>query len=397
MKTKVTIIGNGGREDSLRWKLSTEQVEVESEVSEHLTIIGPEAPIAEGLTDELESKLIPVFGPSKLAGRLETSKLWAKQFMQRNDIPTAHWVTYTRDDIEEVILKTHGYPFVIKEDGLCDGKGVAVCESQTKAYFYAGIYASNKFNSPSNKILIEDFIHGEEASCFVLTDGKSYKVLPYCQDHKRVGEGDTGPNTGGMGAYAPAPLMTEELQERVKKEIIEPTINGMQEEGIPYKGVLYIGLMICNGDPYVIEYNVRFGDPECQVLMMLMKSELLPYLEAVAFEILDTLPDPEFYEGSAMTVVMCSEGYPGEYKKGFEIDFCGHHNFQPQLHTQVFHAGVKSDGDNYVTDGGRVLNVSARGKTLQEARDRVYELAEKISWEGSFYRKDIGHRALGPI
>tara|TARA_B110001454_G_scaffold85371_1_gene82046 strand:- start:1662 stop:2846 length:1185 start_codon:yes stop_codon:yes gene_type:complete len=394
MKQTVTIIGNGGREDSLRWKLSTEQVKVESEVSEHLTIIGPEAPIAEGLTDELESKLIPVFGPSKLAGRLETSKLWAKQFMQRNDIPTAHWITYTRDDIEEVMLNTHGYPFVVKEDGLCGGKGVTVCESQQDAFEVAGGYQANKFNSLSNKILIEDFIHGEEASCFVLTDGKSYKVLPYCQDHKRVGEGDTGPNTGGMGAYAPAPLMTKELQERVKKEIIEPTIKGMQEEGIPYKGVLYIGLMICNGDPYVIEYNVRFGDPECQVLMMLMKSDLLPYLEAVAFEILDTLPDPEFHKGSAMTVVMCSEGYPGDYEKGFEIDLWGHHNFQPLLHTQVFHAGVKWNGDCYVTDGGRVLNVSARGKTLQEARDRAYELAEKISWEGSFYRKDIGHRAL---
>ena len=394
MKQTVTIIGNGGREDSLRWKLSTEQVKVESEVSEHLTIIGPEAPIAEGLTDELESKLIPVFGPSKLAGRLETSKLWAKQFMQRNDIPTAHWITYTRDDIEEVMLNTHGYPFVVKEDGLCGGKGVTVCESQQDAFEVAGGYQANKFNSLSNKILIEDFIHGEEASCFVLTDGKSYKVLPYCQDHKRVGEGDTGPNTGGMGAYAPAPLMTKELQERVKKEIIEPTIKGMQEEGIPYKGVLYIGLMICNGDPYVIEYNVRFGDPECQVLMMLMKSELLPYLEAVAFEILDTLPDPEFHEGYAMTVVMCSEGYPGDYEKGFEIDLWGHHNFQPLLHTQVFHAGVKWNGDCYVTDGGRVLNVSARGKTLQEARDRAYELAEKISWEGSFYRKDIGYKAL---
>ena len=393
MKTKVTIIGNGGREASLRWKLKTEGVEIEPTITDYLTIIGPEAPIAEGLTDELESKLIPVFGPSKLAGRLETSKLWAKQFMQRNDIPTAHWITYTRDDIEEVILNTHGYPFVIKEDGLCAGKGVAVCETQTEANEVAGIYASNKFNSPSNKILIEDFIHGEEASCFVLTDGKSYKVLPYCQDHKRVGEGDTGPNTGGMGAYAPAPLMTEELQERVKKEIIEPTIKGMQEEGIPYKGVLYIGLMICNGDPYVIEYNVRFGDPECQVLMMLMKSDLLPYLEAVAFEILDTLPDPEFYDGSAMTVVMCSKGYPGVYEKGFEIDWWNRTQFVSP-HTQVFHAGVKWKDDHYVTDGGRVLNVTAKGKTLQEARDRVYELAEKIHWEGSFYRNDIGHRAL---
>ena len=394
MKQTVTIIGNGGREDALRWKLSAEQVEVKSEISDHLTIIGPEAPIAEGLTDELESKLVPVFGPSKLAGRLETSKLWAKHFMQRNDIPTAHWITHTREDIEEVILKTNSYPFVIKEDGLCGGKGVAVCESRQEAFEIAKEYQANKFNSPSNRILIEDFIHGEEVSCFVLTDGKSYKVLPYCQDHKRVGEGDTGPNTGGMGAYAPAPLITEELQERVKKEIIEPTINGMREEGVPYKGVLYIGLMICNGDPYVIEYNVRFGDPECQVLMMLMKSDLLPYLEAVAFEVLHSLPDPEFHDGSALTVVMCSEGYPGEYEKGLEIDFSGHHNLQPQLHTQVFHAGVKRNGDCYVTDGGRVLSVSARGKTLQEARDRAYKVAEKIRWKGRFYRKDIGHRAL---
>ena len=393
MKNKVSIIGNGGREDSLRWKLQQEGVEIEPTVEHYLTVIGSEAPIAEGLTDELESKLIPVFGPSKLAGRLETSKLWAKQFMQRNDIPTAHWITYTRDDIEEVILKTHSYPFVIKEDGLCAGKGVAVCETQTDANEVAENYASNKFNSPSNKILIEDFIHGEEASCFVLTDGKNYKVLPYCQDHKRVGEGDIGPNTGGMGAYAPAPIMTEELKALVEKNIIIPTINGMREEGIPYKGVLYIGLMICNGDPYVIEYNVRFGDPECQVLMMLMKSDLLPYLEAVAFEILDTLPDPEFYDESAMTVVMCSEGYPDEYEKGHVIDW-GRANKLYSTNMHVFHAGTKLEGDRYITDGGRVLNVTAKGKTLQEAKDRVYHMCEKIHWEGSFYRKDIGHRAL---
>ena len=393
MKNKVTIIGNGGREDSLRWKLQQEGIEIEPTVEHYLTVIGPEASIAEGLTDELESKLIPVFGPSKLAGRLETSKLWAKQFMQRNDIPTAHWITYTRDDIEEVILKTHSYPFVIKEDGLCAGKGVAVCETQSDANEVAESYASNKFNSPSNKILIEDFIHGEEASCFVLTDGKDYKVLPYCQDYKRVGEGDIGPNTGGMGAYAPATIMTEELKALVEKNIIIPTINGMREEGIPYKGVLYIGLMICNGDPYVIEYNVRFGDPECQVLMMLMKSDLLPYLEAVAFEILDTLPDPEFYDESAITVVMCSDGYPEEYEKGFKIDW-GSANKLYSTNIQVFHAGTKWEGDRCVTDGGRVLNVTAKGKTLQEAKDRVYHMCGNIHWEGSFYRKDIGHRAL---
>jgi phosphoribosylamine--glycine ligase len=196
-----------------------------------------------------------------------------------------------------------------------------------------------------------------------------------------------------MGAYAPAPIMTEELKALVEKNIIIPTINGMREEGIPYKGVLYIGLMICNGDPYVIEYNVRFGDPECQVLMMLMKSDLLPYLEAVAFEILDTLPDPEFYDGSAITVVMCSDGYPEEYEKGFKIDW-GTANKLYSTNIQVFHAGTKWEGDRCVTDGGRVLNVTAKGKTLQEAKDRVYHMCGNIHWEGSFYRKDIGHRAL---
>ena len=401
MKKKVTIIGNGGREDSLRWKLQQEGVEIEPTVKDYLTVIGPETPIAEGLTDELESKNIPVFGPSKLAGQLETSKVWAKEFMRRHNIPTAQWTTHSRASIREAIADNlieskivfAKHPIVIKEDGLCGGKGVVICSSHGESGEAAYDFQRNKFGSSSDKILIEDFIKGQEASCFVLTDGTNYKILPYCQDHKRVGEGDTGPNTGGMGAYAPAPLIIDQLKERIEKEIVIPTINGMREEGIPYKGILYIGLMINYGNPYVIEYNVRFGDPECQVLMMLMKSDLLPYLEAVAFETLDTLPDPEFHEGSAMTVVMCSGGYPGKYKTGLEIDWWPKTHFvSPQ--TQVFHAGVKWNGDHYVTDGGRVLNVTARGKTLQEARDRAYKLAGKIHWEGSFYRNDIGHRAL---
>ena len=201
--------------------------------------------------------------------------------MQRNDIPTAKWETYNRSTIEEAIIRPNDkFPIVIKEDGLCGGKGVSVCETLEEAINVRQTFTNNKFESKSNKILLEEFIQGEEASCFVLTDGKDYKVLPYCQDHKRVGEGDTGPNTGGMGAYAPAPLITDELDIRIRREIIEPTLSGMQEEGVPYRGILYIGLMICNGDPYVIEYNVRFGDPECQVLMMLMESDLSPYLEA---------------------------------------------------------------------------------------------------------------------
>ena len=384
------MIGNGGREDSLRWKLEKENIPI-NENSEFV-IIGPEGPIADGLTEHYEGMHKKVFAPSKLAGRLETSKLWAKQFMQRNDIPTAKWETYDRSTIEEAIIRPNDkFPIVIKEDGLCGGKGVSVCVTLEEAINVRQTFTDNKFDSKSNKILIEEFIQGEEASCFVLTDGKDYKVLPYCQDHKRVGERDTGPNTGGMGAYAPAPLITDELDIRIRREIIEPTLEGMREEGIPYRGILYIGLMICSGDPYVIEYNVRFGDPECQVLMMLMESDLSPYLEACVEGTLKELPAPKFYKGSAITVCMCSGGYPEKYGKGFPIEGLDKIN-DPDV--QVFHAGTQKVDDRYITKGGRVLNVTARGETLQEAQDKAYQICKKIHWEDSFYRKDIGYKAL---
>lgn len=384
------MIGDGGREDSLRWKLEKESIPIKE--NSEFVIIGPEQPIADGLTEHYEGMLKKVFAPSKLAGRLETSKLWAKQFMLRNDIPTARWETYNRSTIEEAIMRPNEkFPIVIKEDGLCGGKGVSVCDALEDAINVQQTFIDNKFESKSNKILIEEFIQGDEASCFVLTDGKDYKVLPYCQDHKRVGERDTGPNTGGMGAYAPAPLITNELDTRIRREIIEPTLRGMREEGIPYRGVLYIGLMICNGDPYVIEYNVRFGDPECQVLMMLMESDLSPYLEACVNGTLKELPAPNFYNGSAITVCMCSGGYPEKYGKGFEIKGLDKID-DPDV--QVFHAGTQKIDDRYITKGGRVLNITARGETLQEARNKAYQICEKIHWEDSFYRKDIGYKAL---
>lgn len=384
------MIGNGGREDSLRWKLEKENIPINE--NSKFVIIGPEGPIADGLTEHYEGMHKKVFAPSKLAGRLETSKLWAKQFMLRNDIPTAKWETYDRSTIEEAIIRPNDkFPIVIKEDGLCGGKGVSVCETLEEAINVRQTFTDNKFDSKSNKILIEEFIQGEEASCFVLTDGKDYKVLPYCQDHKRVGERDTGPNTGGMGAYAPAPLITDELDIRIRREIIEPTLEGMREEGIPYRGILYIGLMICSGDPYVIEYNVRFGDPECQVLMMLMESDLSPYLEACVEGTLKELPAPKFYKGSAITVCMCSGGYPEKYGKGFPIEGLDKIN-DPDV--QVFHAGTQKVDDRYITKGGRVLNVTARGETLQEAQDKAYQICKKIHWEDSFYRKDIGYKAL---
>ncbi len=384
------MIGNGGREDSLRWKLEKENIPINE--NSKFVIIGPEGPIADGLTEHYEGMHKKVFAPSKLAGRLETSKLWAKQFMLRNDIPTAKWETYDRSTIEEAIIRPNDkFPIVIKEDGLCGGKGVSVCVTLEEAINVRQTFTDNKFDSKSNKILIEEFIQGEEASCFVLTDGKDYKVLPYCQDHKRVGERDTGPNTGGMGAYAPAPLITDELDIRIRRKIIEPTLEGMREEGIPYRGILYIGLMICSGDPYVIEYNVRFGDPECQVLMMLMESDLSPYLEACVEGTLKELPAPKFYKGSAITVCMCSGGYPEKYGKGFPIEGLDKIN-DPDV--QVFHAGTQKVDDRYITKGGRVLNVTARGETLQEAQDKAYQICKKIHWEDCFYRKDIGYKAL---
>ena len=400
---KVFVVGNGGREDSICWKLRREDVEVfkssESIFSENndLVIIGPEAPIAEGLVDELESKDIPVFGPTKLAGQLETSKVWAKHFMQRHDIPTSNFRLLKRkhskwnNTIISNYIISRQYPIVIKEDGLCGGKGVVVCKDRLEVETaLTENFSINKFNSSSDNFLIEDFVEGVEASCFVLTDGKDYKILPYCQDHKPVGEGNTGPNTGGMGAFCPTSRITEKLKKRIEKEIVIPTLDGMREEGLPYKGVLYIGLMIKeDGSPYVIEYNVRFGDPECQVLMMLLKSELYPLLKSVAEGNLGEQPDPEFYNGFALTVVMCSEGYPGEYEKGHEIDWENQIHFStPDM--QVFHAGIKWEEDRYVTDGGRVLNVTARGSSLEEARECAYKTVERISWKGSFYRSDIG-------
>ena len=400
---KVFVVGNGGREDSICWKLRREDVEVfkssESIFSENndLVIIGPEAPIAEGLVDELESKDIPVFGPTKLAGQLETSKVWAKHFMQRHDIPTSNFRLLKRkhskwnNTIISNYIISRQYPIVIKEDGLCGGKGVVVCKDRLEVETaLTENFSINKFNSSSDNFLIEDFVEGVEASCFVLTDGKDYKILPYCQDHKPVGEGNTGPNTGGMGAFCPTSRITEKLKKKIEKEIVIPTLDGMREEGLPYKGVLYIGLMIKeDGSPYVIEYNVRFGDPECQVLMMLLKSELYPLLKSVAEGNLGEQPDPEFYDGSALTVVMCSEGYPGEYEKGHEIDWENQIHFStPDM--QVFHAGIKWEEDRYVTDGGRVLNVTARGSSLEDARERAYKTVERISWKGSFYRNDIG-------
>jgi phosphoribosylamine--glycine ligase len=389
---RIKVIGEGGREDAIRWKLKKHDHCIVDKL-EKLTIVGPEIPIAGGIADR--HALRNIVAPSMLAARLESSKLWAKQFMQRHDIPTAKWMTYTRnpDGMNQAIfdmdnMRDDDSPVVIKEDGLCGGKGVVVAKSKQEAWSHLPhIFLNNIFKSTSNKVLFEDFIDGFEASCFVLSDGNNYKILPYCKDFKRLGEGDTGPNTGGMGAYCPHPLITDELSKQIEKRIVFPTLNGMRLEGLRYKGILYIGLMINEKGPHVIEYNVRFGDPECQVLMVLMEDDLYPYMQAIADETLDKLPDPKFKDGYAITVSLCSQGYPKEYVTGHTIR--GLNDVENAI---VFHAATEYNENTgkYKTKGGRVLNVTALGETLEEARTNVYNAVSKISFDNMIYRKDIG-------
>jgi phosphoribosylamine--glycine ligase len=389
---RIKVIGEGGREDAIRWKLKKHDHCIVDKL-EKLTIVGPEIPIAGGIADRYG--LRNIVAPSMLAARLESSKLWAKQFMQRHDIPTAKWMTYTRnpDGMNQAIfdmdnMRDDDSPVVIKEDGLCGGKGVVVAKSKQEAWSHLPhIFLNNIFKSTSNKVLFEDFIDGFEASCFVMSDGNTYKILPYCRDFKRLGEGDTGSNTGGMGAYCPHPLITDELSKQIEKRIIFPTLNGMRLEGLRYKGILYIGLMINEKGPHVIEYNVRFGDPECQVLMMLMEDDLYPYMKAIADETLDKLPDPKFKDGYAITVSLCSQGYPKEYVTGHTI-----YGLNDVENAIVFHAATEYNENTgkYKTKGGRVLNVTALGETLEEARNNVYNAVSKISFNNMIYRKDIG-------
>ena len=406
---RVKIVGNGGRESAIKWKLTKHCHEIVNDLQE-LTVVGPEGPIADGIADR--HGFIRIVAPSMLAARLESSKLWAKQFMQRWDIPTARWMTYTRNpdgmnqalldldimrnnrshkiiSIKPLDLENPYYPVVIKEDGLCGGKGVVIARTQEEAWRnIPPIFINNIFKSSSNKVLFEDYVFGFEASCFVMSDGDSYKILPFCKDYKRINDGDEGPNTGGMGAIAPHPLVTDKMKKRIEDTIIKPTLNGMRLEGCRYKGILYIGLMINENGPFVLEYNVRFGDPECQVLMMLMKDDLAPYLKAISEGTLDNLPDPKFHEGYAITVSLCSQGYPQKYEHGYCIE--GLDKIDNSV--QVFHAGTVFDeqSQKYKTNGGRVLNVTTFEKTLDKARENVYNAVNKINFDNMIYRKDIG-------
>ncbi|MEZ5851301.1 MAG: phosphoribosylamine--glycine ligase [Hyphomicrobiaceae bacterium] len=419
----VLLIGSGGREHALAWALSVSPLttrlycapgnagiaqvaecvpmniashgEVVAFCREHaidFVVVGPEAPLVAGLGDELAAAGIKYFGPSKAAAQLEGSKGYTKDLCAELGIPTAAYGRFANvADAKAYLGANPKLPVVIKADGLAAGKGVVIAQTATEAEAAVEACFAGAFGAAGAEVVIEEFLEGEEASFFVLSDGENLLPLATAQDHKRVGDGDTGPNTGGMGAYSPAPVMTDAIVARTLKEIVEPTVRGMAARGTPFKGVLFAGLMISPEGPKLIEYNVRFGDPECQVLMMRLKSDLLTALIASADGTLKTV-DLRWHDDVAVCVVMASAGYPGDYARGTEIRGLEAASDVPGV--EIFHAGTKSDGDRILADGGRVLGVCARAGTVSEARERAYEAIDQIDWPEGFCRRDIGWRAV---
>ncbi len=353
-----------------------------------LVVIGPEAPLVDGLADSLRAAGVPVFGPDKAAAQLEGSKGFTKDLCRRADIPTAGYVRVdNRRDAEAALAATFGFPVVIKADGLAAGKGVVIATSEAEAMAaFDAMFAQG--DAP---VVLEEFLEGEEASLFVLTDGNALLPFGSAQDHKRVGEGDTGPNTGGMGAYSPAPVLTPDLEERAIAEIVAPTVKAMREEGMPFSGVLYAGLMLTRTGPKLIEYNARFGDPECQVLMMRFQGDLLEVMLATAEGRLALLGDIALSDDTAMTIVLAAAGYPGTPKAGGAI-----HGIDAAEATGavVFQAGTKQSGDTLAASGGRVLAVTATGPDIRAARDAAYRGIDAIDFADGFCRRDIGWREL---
>lgn len=354
-------------------------------------IIGPEAPLAAGVADRLREAGILVFGPSAAAARLEASKSFTKEVCDAAGVPTAAWARFSDAASARAHLRETGAPIVVKADGLAAGKGVVVAETLAEAEAAVDEMFSGAFGAAGAQVVIEEFMEGEEASFFVLCDGETALPIGTAQDHKRVGEGDTGPNTGGMGAYSPAPVMTPEIAERALDRIVRPTLREMARRGTPYQGMLYAGLMIEDGAPRLVEYNVRFGDPEAQVLMMRLGAQALDLMHAAAEGRLGEVR-VNWADDHAMTVVMAARGYPGTYGKGSVIG--GLETLPEDGFHMVFHAGTAREGGKFIAAGGRVLSVTARGASLREAAGRVYGMIDRIDWPEGFCRRDIGWRAL---
>ena len=355
-----------------------------------IVIVGPEQPLVDGLADYLNEKKIRVFGPNKFAAQLEGSKAFMKNLCKKNNIPTAKFGVFSNFDDASNFIKKNGAPIVVKADGLAAGKGVSVCTSVEEALKNTKEILDGKFKS-SNQVVLEEFLEGEELSYFVIVDENSYHFFGSAQDHKRVGEGDTGPNTGGMGAYSPAPILTNKLEEKIKKKIIEPTLKAMKNLSHPYKGFLYVGLMICKSEPYLIEYNIRMGDPECQVLMMRLKTDLLEILDCATKNKLNNLKI-EWATKSSITIVLCAKGYPSNYIKNSEIKNLS--NILTDSNNQIFHAGTYEKNNKIYSNGGRVLNITSSSENLVEARNKSLTNIDKINWSDGFFRKDIGWRVI---
>lgn len=423
----VLLLGSGGREHAFAWKLAqspqltrlyvapgnagTREVAINvgldpldfPSIKEfvrsngvHLVIVGPEAPLVAGITDYFRAdpslRYVPVIGPDRIGAQLEGSKDFSKAFMMRHGIPTAQYHSFTAETLDEGLqfLETLEAPYVLKADGLAAGKGVLICDELVEARVeLTSMLLEGKFGEASKKVVIEEFLHGIELSVFVLTDGKSYRILPAAKDYKRIGEGDTGLNTGGMGAVSPVPFADDAFIAKVEEQVVKPTIAGLVKDGIDYTGFIFIGLMNVNGEPYVIEYNVRMGDPETEVVIPRIKSDLLGLFEAVGNRELDTYRlevDPR----TACTVMLVSDGYPGDYPKGRPIS-----GLDRVEGSTVFHAGTAMKDGQVVTSGGRVLTVTSMGDSLEEALERSFANAETITYEGKYYRTDIGADLLG--
>lgn len=418
----VLVIGSGGREHALSWKIAQssmcekifiapgnsgtkligENVDIKVtdfeaikklviEKSVEMVVVGPEDPLVLGISDffqqDQELKEVCLIGPSKEGAKLEGSKEFSKQFMEKYSIPTAKYQSFTKENLEEgyAFLETLSAPYVLKADGLAAGKGVLILDNLIQAKQELKLMlAESKFGAASDKVVIEEFLDGIELSVFVLTDGKNYKVLPSAKDYKRIGEGDNGLNTGGMGAISPVPFADKFFLEKVENRIIKPTIEGLREEKIDYKGFVFIGLMNVNGDPFVIEYNVRMGDPETEVVIPRIKSDLLNLFKGISD---GTFGEKDFYvdEDYAATVMLVSGGYPEAYQKGKVIT-----GLEKVENGMVFHAGTKDDGDKIVTNGGRVLALTSFGRNIEDATTKAFANAELIEFEGKNYRKDIG-------
>ncbi|WP_417206892.1 phosphoribosylamine--glycine ligase [Antarctobacter sp.] len=418
----ILILGSGGREHSLAWatlqnpkcdklivapgnagieqiaECATLDIEDPGAVTEFagehaidLVIIGPEAPLAAGVADRLREAGFLVFGPSAAAAQLEASKKFTKEICDAADAPQASWVAFNGPSGAHHYIEAVGAPIVVKADGLAAGKGVVVAMDEATAKAAVDEMFGGAFGEAGAEIVIEEFMTGEEASFFVLVDGETCLPIGTAQDHKRIGEGDTGPNTGGMGAYSPAPVMTPEVTQKALDQIVRPTMAEMVKRGMPYQGVLYVGLMIEDGQPRLVEFNARFGDPECQVLMLRLGAQALDLMHACAEGRLAEA-QVTWADDHALTVVMATDGYPGPYARGSEIG--GLDGLPEDSFRMMFHAGTKAEGGRVLANGGRVLNATARGDTLQEARDRAYAMVDAVDWPQGVFRRDIGWRAL---